>query len=140
MATAENALYSRLTAVSAVTDLLGTSPARIYPIKHDRGANPVFPFVTYELILGQRIRAMTADTGDVEAAFRFHIWTKDAATGGQIQAINIAVAIRGALKRWSGTAAGVEVKHVFEDGEYDVPDPDPGVYHRVIDFDVRWAE
>ena len=140
MASAEDALYSRLSAVSAVTTLLGSSPLRVFPIKHRDGVNPSFPFVTYELILSERIRAMTADTGDVQAVFRFHIWTKDAATGGYIQGRNIADAMRTALQRWDGTSAGVEVKHIFDDGEYDVPDPEPKVYHRVLDFDVRWAE
>lgn len=141
MATAEDALSARLRAVSAVTTLLGSNPARIYPIKHDRGSAPTFPYVTYEQILGQRITAMTADTGDVVSEFRFHIWTKDSETaGGYIQGRDIAVAIRGALKRWGGTSAGVIVKHIFESGEFDIGDETPGVYHRVIDFDVRWSE
>jgi hypothetical protein len=140
MATAEDALRARLGAVSAVTALLG-SPLRVYPVKKDQGATPVFPYVTYEQILGQRISAMVADTGDVESEFRFHIWTRTAgAVDGHAQGRDIAVAIRGALKRWEGTSAGVLVKHVFETGEFDIGDDEPGIYHRVIDFDVRWTE
>lgn len=131
----EDALYARLIAVSAVTSLVST---RIYPIKKDTGASAVWPFVTYSTVLSNRSRAMVADNGYVESSIRFHIWTKGASafsSGGSISA-----AIRGALERWSGTSAAVVVDHVFLDGEFDIEDAEPGVFHRVLDFDARWYE
>jgi hypothetical protein len=135
MANIEDALYARLTAVSAVTSLVST---RIYPVKKDTGATVVWPFVTYSTVLSERSRAMVSDTGYVESSVRFHIWTKGASAFSSGGAIS--TAIRGALQRWSGTSAGVVVDQVFLDGEFDIEDSEPGVYHRVLDFDARWYE
>lgn len=138
MAAVEEALYARLQAVSAVTDLVST---RVYPVKHDTGSMLAYPFITYEILAHGRISAMTDDTGDVESTVRFHCWGKDSGSiGGYKSARDVAAAVRGALQRWDGTSGGVVVKHVFVDGEYDIGDPTPGVYHRAIDVDVRWVE
>ena len=137
MPTVEDALYARLQAVSAVTALVST---RIYPVKKDIGPSPVFPYVIYSVTLSQRERAMNSDPGYVSSSVRFHIWTKDAATSGFDSGVAIATAIRGALQRYRGTIAGVVVGEIFDDGEYDLEEIEPAVYHRVIDFDVRWHE
>jgi len=138
MASIEDALYVRLTAVTAVTDLVGL---RIYPVKKDTGAKVVWPFVVYATTLSRRVRAMVSDPGYVESSVRFHVWTKD--SGGYDSGVAIAAAIRGALQRWSGTSQTIVVDQVFLDDEYDVDAGetiDPGVFHRVVDFDCRWYE
>lgn len=134
----EAALYTRLQAVSAVTALVST---RVYPAKKDIGANPAFPYVSYEVILSTRVSAMTADTSMVESAVRFHIWSKDAAgANGFDSGLAVFAAMRGALQRWKGTSATVVVDQVFLDGEYEIPEESPGVYHRVMDVLAHWFE
>lgn len=135
MATLEDAIYARLTAVSAVTDLVST---RIYPVKKDVGSKVTWPFVVYATVAREAVRAMNADPGMSSSLVRFDIWTKD--SGAFDSGIAIAAAIRGALQRWSGTAGTIEVNATFLDGEYDIEDPEPGVFHRVLDFDFRWYE
>lgn len=135
MATIENAIYARLTAVSAVTDLVST---RIYPIKKDTGSKVTWPFVTYSTIRREPVRAMGSDPGMSASLLTLDIWTKDA--GAFDAGVAIAQAITGALQRWSGTAGGIVVDQIFLDGEYDIEDSEPGVYHRVLDFDARWFE
>lgn len=138
MASIEDALYTRLQAVSAFTDLVSD---RVYPDGKDHGDMLDFPYVTYDVLSTERNSAFTDDTGYVESNVRFHVWAKDAASvSGYDKARDVGVAIRNALQRWSGTSAGVTVNHVFIDGEFDIGDPEPGIYHRVLDFDTRWFE
>lgn len=135
MATLEDAIYARLTAVSAVTDLVST---RIYPVKKDSGVRVTWPYIIYSTVYTEPVRAMVDDTGMFISSVRFDIWSKD--SGAFDSGVAIATAVRGALQRWEGTAGTITVDHVFLDGEFDVQDPEPSVFHRVMDFDFRWFE
>lgn len=135
MATIEDAIYARLTGVGAVTDLVST---RIYPVKKDTGTKVTWPFVTFTTVLREPVRAMGSDPGMSSSLVRFDVWAKD--SGAFSSARNISVALCGALQRWSGTSAGIVVDACFLDSDEDIPDPEPGVFHRVLDFDFRWFE
>ena len=133
----EGALYTRLQAVTGVTDLVST---RIWPNKTDT-AEPAFPYVTYEIVDEQRASAFGADTGDVDAIVRFHCWGKDDTAGsGFDEARDVADELRQALQRWTGTLDSTQVTGVFVDGRNSLQDPEPGVFHVVIDFRVTYKE
>lgn len=133
----EEALYSRLQAVTAVTDLVGN---RVFPAKKEFG-NPLFPYVTYERISTERHSAMTADTGDATSEWRFHAWAKDASTlSGYDSARNVLTEVRGALQRFEGTVASVIIKAIFVVNEFDIGEDEEGVFHRAIDFSVTNTE
>lgn len=135
MAAIEDAIFARLTAVSAVTSLVST---RIYPVKKDTGPHATWPFVTYSTVYSEPVRAMTNDSGMRASSLRVHVWAKG--DGAFDSGVAIATAIRGALQRWSGTSSGIVVDEIFLDGEFDIEDAEPGVFHRVLDFDARWFE
>ena len=106
-------LYSRLIAVSGVTDLVGTADAsRIFP--DDLPTNPTYPAITIQQIGGPRVSAMAADTGDVNARAEVKSWAKtyDGARA-------LAKQVRLALNRWDGTAGSVVFDHIFLDNELD---------------------
>ncbi len=133
----EDALYTRLTAVTDLTDLVST---RIFPVK-DQAANPTFPFVTYQLLGSERIRAMGVDTGDVISEFTFNVWAKTTGSdNGYDLARDVAIEIRGALQRFRGTVDGVEFKEIFLLPESDIGEDKENVYHRVIDFEIHHTE
>ncbi len=129
----EDALYTRLTAVTALTDLVST---RIFPVK-DQASNPTFPYITYQLLGSETVRAMGVDTGDVISEFTFNIWAKTTASdNGYDLARDVAIEVRGALQAFRGTVAGVEFKDVAVLPEADVGEAEENVYHRVIDFEI----
>ena len=133
----EDALYTRLIAVTALTDLVST---RIFPVK-DQAENPTFPYITYQRLGGERHSAMGADTGDVSSEFTFNVWAKSTGSdNGYDVARDVATEIRGALQRFSGTVAGVEFKETFVVNESDIGEDEENVYHRVIDFEIHHTE
>lgn len=133
----EDALYTRLQAVSAVTALVST---RIYPTKTEN-QNPTSPYVTYELLRTERTSAMGADTGDVRTEVRFHVWAKDSASAaGYDTAKSVASEIRQALQRYRGTSASTQVQDVFVIDEFTAEDVEPEWSHRLIEFEAIWRE
>jgi|TARA_R110000744_G_scaffold41630_1_gene94516 hypothetical protein len=62
----EDVIYSRLQAISGVTNLVST---RVYPVR--RPADAALPLIVYEMISEVSPPAMSADPGIVMSRFRF---------------------------------------------------------------------
>ena len=105
MATISDVLYTRLAAVSGVTDLVGTgNNARIWPISRREGA--VNPSITYQRVSGPKESAMgTSDTGLTHPVFQV-----DCFADTYREADDLAEAVRVALQRYTGTILGVVVQ------------------------------
>jgi len=105
MATASDVIYTRLSAVSAVTDIVGSGDnARIWPISRREGA--ANPSITYQRISAPKESAMgTADTGLTHPLFQVDCF---ADTYREVD--DLAEAVRGALQRYSGTVCSVVVQ------------------------------
>lgn len=131
MALVEEALVARLKALSAVTALVST---RIYPEGVKQGENPSFPLITFERTDTAPIRSMGGGPAK-RVGVRLHIWATSYAT-----AATIGAAVKGsggtALDWYGGSSGGVTVHNMALENEVDVPDPDPSVFHRVLEFDV----
>ncbi len=126
----EEELYTRLTGFTDLTDLLSTTTS-VYFVKKD-GDQPGYPFVTYEFaatIQAHHTMSLPAafDTTD---QLRVHVWAKTS-----IVCRNVAAQVREALHNYSATAI---VACIF-DTQADVLDPDEGIYHRVLDFDLTYT-
>jgi hypothetical protein len=133
----EDALYTRLQAVSAVTNLVST---RVYPAKTEN-QNPTSPYVTYEVLRTERKSAMSADTGDVRSELRLHVWAQDTSSAAGFDTCkSVALQIRGALQRYRGTVASTTVQDMFIVDEFTVDEPEPGWSHRIIEFEGIWKE
>lgn len=105
----ENAIHSRLSNHSGLSALVA---ARIYPVVVPQSA--AYPCVSYQLITAPRASAMSADTGDVAARYQLNAWAE-----GYASARAVAVQIRAALQRFSGTVEGVVIKGIFIQHELD---------------------
>lgn len=137
MAAIEDALYARLQAVSAFTDLVG---ARVYPQKTEN-QNPTSPYVAYELLRSDRVSAMGSDPGNVTSEIRYHIWAVDTPSVAAFDSARaVAAAMLTALKRWSGTLASTEVEQVFFLDEFTVEEAEPARAHRIVEFRAHWKE
>ena len=135
MASFESALAARLLAVTAVTDLVGT---RITPIGSKASDNPTLPYLTYYRIGTTDERTMGG--GGVQTAeLRIDIW---AAT--QSEVVSIAQAIKGlsgtSLDWFAGASGGLTILHTEKVAEADIPDSDPGIFHRFLDFEMMAQE
>lgn len=100
MAEIEEAIYSRLTAASAVTALVST---RIYPNKIPQEAT--LPAVAYQRISARRVKAHAAPTG--LARVRVQV-TCVARTYSEVK--GLAVVVRKALEGVIGTVGGLAVQ------------------------------
>ena len=131
------ALWTRLQAVTGVTDLVST---RIWPSKNDI-TKPTFPYVTWELVAAERPSAFGSDTGDVEASVRYHVWAETTtAKTGYDSADDVIEAIRVALQRFRGTLDSTEIQDIFVDGQHTATEPAPNIHHHIIDFRVWYKE
>lgn len=136
MAEIEEGIYTRLRAVTAVTDLVGSgSSARIYRAAIPQ--KPTYPLLMLQRISAQRESAMGADSGDVMIRLQVDSW---AVTIAGAQAL--ATAVRGALQRWSGASESITFQDVFlEEERQDSEEIEPGQlsYRASQDFMV-WAK
>ena len=104
-------LHSRLSAVTAVTNLVST---RIYPRVAPQSAR--MPHVVYRRLEATRTQAFGANLRPTVAMYELVISAPKYTT-----AKAVAEQVRLALKRWSGEAADVTIQHVFLTRENDAP-------------------
>lgn len=114
MAELEAAIKSRLGAYGGLTALVAS---RVYPLQLPQ--RPTLPAVTYRRIDGPREHAMGADPGLAHPRIQVDSW---GASYADTKAV--ATQVRGALQRWRGIAAGVEVLAVYLQGDEDGYEPE----------------
>lgn len=138
----EQAVVDRLGGVTAVTDLLGTSPIRIHPA--NAAQKTVLPYVTYELLSTQREGILTGQTGLASTRIQLDVWGETA-----LSCYNVAEQIRLALDAWLyatlGTTNTKEVQSIRIDNEttdYENPidGTSQGIYRRTLDFVIHFTE
>ena len=131
MARLDQAIYSRLQAVTGVTDLVST---RCYPLVLPQ--NPTYPAVRYQQIDGFGNSAMGSDTGVVEATVQI-----DSYATTYTDARALAEAVRAALLRFRGTVASVEILDIFRaSGPNDIYEENVKIRRVQYDFNVWHRE
>lgn len=109
----EEAIYERLSAVSAVTDLLGTPP-RIYPQQAPQSC--AFPVVVYQQANQRRVRTLT---GFVSlSSYDLHL---DCYGETYTSAKAVWDAVRDALNGYKGElgSGAIAVRGIFDEGAQD---------------------
>lgn len=129
---AEAALVARAVA-HGIGSLIGTAPMRFYANTLPQGCT--LPAVQYQRLPGQRVRAMTADTGIVRARFWLHAYatTHDGARAVADQLIV-------AFNRASGTWSSVVVQETRTDDGQDAYEPELGQHRVVLDLEMDYLE
>tara|TARA_R110002020_G_scaffold5323_1_gene22344 strand:+ start:16 stop:432 length:417 start_codon:yes stop_codon:yes gene_type:complete len=105
----EQAIRSRLTSQSSVTDLVST---RIYPLAAPQGAS--LPYVIYD-VGTDPVESMSGHAGLTFAGFSISCY---ATTYASVKAIS--EQIRLVLDGWSGTSEGVSIKSVIHGNSNDI--------------------
>ncbi len=129
MASAETALYSLLSNVSGVTDLVGL---RIYP-----GIAPQTteePFIVYRLISNPPIHVMGSDTALSRPRFSIFIHAHE-----YDEVKDIKDAVQAAMRNVSGTFNTIVIQQIFFENETDGYDPTVDRYYTVLDY-IMWHE
>ena len=114
MAEVEAAIKSRLGGYGGLSALVAS---RVYPLHLPQ--RPTLPAVTYQRIDGPREHAMGADPGLAHPRIQVDSWAASYAS-----AKAVATQVRGALQRWRGTAAGVEVLAIYLESDQDDYEPE----------------
>ena len=129
----EAAIYSRLSGYSALTTLLATSTS-IWPKVAPQGAAQ--PYVVFEVLTDLPTPAMGVDVTPTEALVDVSVVADDYDT-----MLNLAQQVKAALNRYSGTAGGVVVQHIFQEaGGADIFDQDKKYFQRTRDYRVYYEE
>lgn len=126
----EKAIYSRLTNYANLQALISD---RVFFDVLDQSAT--MPAVVFSRISTERFPAMGSNVGVAKARIQVAAYDD---TG--LGAITTAVQVKAALDRWSGTAGGVVVQHIFIDAEFEEYDPDSKKHRSVLDFLVWFQE
>ncbi len=126
----EKAIYARLIAHAGLSALVST---RVFFDVLDQGA--AMPAVVFSRISTERFPAMGSNVGVAKARIQVAAYDD---TG--LEALTVAVQVKAALDRWSGTAGGVVVQHIFIDAEFEERDPDSKKHRSVLDFLVWFQE
>lgn len=131
MSTIEEALVTRLAAVSAVTTLVGS---RVYPLRAPEGVAQ--PFLVYQRVAAPpRETAFGTDPGIARPRFQLVAWATSYAT-----AKAVATAVRQALQRYRGTVGGVEILDIFVEFDEDLHDDEVHLFGALTDFSVIHRE
>ena len=131
----EQVLKRRIEQTPLLARLIGF---RTYPVLAPMSAS--LPFVTYQRALIERQQTLSVPTGVPRVSVEMSTY---AAT--YEEAREVADALRAALDGWSGSAYGVEVKHIAleteRDGFVQLDGSElPPVYQITQTFDVAWQE
>ena len=132
--TVEADIYTRIKAVSGITDLIGTGDnCRAYP-----GMVPqteTNPCLSFERVGAQRAPMMGADSGVVWARFQFNCFADD-----YDGARNLCNAVRAGLQRYGGTGT-VQIDTIFIENEIDLGfDEASRTFHCVLETTVIYRE
>lgn len=130
MAELEEAIYSRLTAASAVTAITST---RIYPNKIPQEAT--LPAIGYQRVSARRVKAHAAPTGLARARVQV---TCVARTYSEVKAL--ATAVRKALEGVMGTVGGATVQGSWLETDADEYGDAEGLHSVRQDFMVWVTE
>lgn len=126
----EAAIYSRLTAYTNLTNLVGD---RIYQTVARQGASN--PLVVINLITLQPTNAMGIDIAPTEAGIQVSVFAENGAS-----CASVAEQVKAALQRYRGTSGGIVVQATFLDSERSDFEPENKEHRRDLDFRVYFEE
>jgi hypothetical protein len=129
--TIDYTIRALLTSTSAVTDIVGTTPARIYQLAFP--ANATFPLMVFRVISGNDVlKSAPADAGEeMTTRFQFDTW---AYTYDETQDMKLALA--SLFRNYVGTVNGQNILATNIDLTFAQFEPDTGLYRFTTDVSV----
>lgn len=135
---AEKVIHYRLSNYAGVTAIIGSNPARVYPMVVPQ--TPTVPCISYQLISSDRVEGVYTDPGIVNARIQVTCWAKS-----YTDVKSLAEQVRLALERYgswpSGLAVdGVTVYDIKIGSEADTFEPGLELYAQATDYTVTHGE
>lgn len=135
---AEKVIHYRLSNAAGVTAIVGSNPARIYPMVIPE--TPTMPCISYQVIDSDRVQSVNTDPGIANVRIQVTCWAK---TYADVK--SLAEQVRLALERYgswpSGLAVdGVTVYDIKIGSEADSFEPTLMVYAQATDYTVTHGE
>lgn len=130
MANVAHGIHARLAAFAALTALVST---RIWRVRAPD--NSTLPYLVIHKLNQQPWHAMGGDINPTTA--RIQITIRDD-NGAGVDAI--AVQVKAALSRWSGTAGGVVFQEIFYDDDNETYESDINDFQITMDFIAHFDE
>ena len=136
MAILESALRSILVANANVSALVGTGvAARIYPLD-DIPQGGQYPAITYAHVAEENVYTLILETpGYVKVRMEYHIWGNS-----YLQMRELLKKVKQALQGFRGTQDTIEIYSVVCITSEDLPEPEPGLYHGLVEFYIEHKE
>ncbi len=125
----ESGIYTRLSGYANLTALV---LARIYPKVIPQDC--LLPAVEFQKISETPEHAMGSDPSIRQSRIQVSAFAE---TYSEVKAVS--AQIKAALSRYSGTSSGTVIQDIFFEGDYDLYEPDTGIYHAPSDF-IVWYE
>jgi len=126
----EDGVFDRLSNYAGLSALVS---ARIYPYIAPQGVTD--PYVVYRRISTSRLSNLGADTTMAVMILEIVAWSKNKDT-----AASVAVQIRAAFQRYSGTNSSIVFEDAYIINEEDFYDPETLYFHIPIDFEIWHRE
>lgn len=137
----QEAIIARLSSQSGLTNLIGTSPMRVFPRLLPQG--PIYPAITFMKVSETREPAMGLDAGLVHSRWQFDVWDFDVRSVREVTE-----QLRLALERYRGTFldANSVTRQWFDTFIDNVQEPGPElvdaapVFHTITDVMIHYSE
>lgn len=136
MAILESALRSILVANANVSALVGAgAAARIYPLD-DLPQGCEYPAISYAHVSEDNVYTLALDVpGYVKVRMEYHIWG-----ASYLKMRELLKKVKQALQGFRGTQDTIEIYSVVCITSEDLPEPEPGLYHGLVEFYVEHKE
>jgi hypothetical protein len=131
--TIEEGLFAYLAGRPEITNVIGSSPTRFYPVVAPQ--NPIAPFVAYQRANATRERAASGPTGAAEAVYNLTCWAET-----YPQAAALARLLRNELDGVTGWWGGIELGSVQADDTRDDFNGDLQLFGRLVVLTVQYRE
>lgn len=136
------AIFSRLSGLTAITDLVGTAPVRVYSVVAPQAT--ALPYITYNQISSEHESHMGGAVGLARTTIQFDVWDDS-----EFDTDTLADALREALYTFSGTMGSggftstvQSVDFVGDIEDYEAPKDasELGTFGRKMDFAIWHTE
>ena len=131
--TIEEGLFAYLSGRPEITNVIGTSPTRFYPVVAPQ--NPTAPFVAYQRASASRDRAGSGPTRGVEAVYNLTCWAETYPAAAALARL-----LRNELDGAKGWWGDIELGLVQADDTRDDFNGDLQLFGRLVVLTVQYRE
>lgn len=128
MASIGESFVALVRSIPALTDVLGTSPTRLYPDR--RPQNAALPVIAYQLISRPRVMSHDGYSNLATSRYQLTIWAKSADSRSAVSQALLT------LLGYKGEIGGIRIDGIFPAGDHDDFEPVKQEFIRYTDIRI----